>query len=95
MTDQQVTFWLIAMGAVELVAVFVALFYVFLGDKGLHTVQKVGFAIMVFGLVVQLVRSLHYLQHGSYPVDHVFPMWITKDIGACILIYYYSFIHGE
>jgi hypothetical protein len=50
---------------------------------------------MVFGLVVQVIRSIHFLQHGSYPVDHYFPMWLTKDIGACILIYYYSFIHGK
>jgi hypothetical protein len=93
MTDAEIAFWLILMGCVEMVAIFVAVFYVFLHDKGLHQVQKAGFAFMVFGLVVQLVRSTHYLLHGSYPVDVHFPLWITKDLGASILIYYYAFIH--
>lgn len=95
MTDQQVAFWLVAMGAVELVAVVVAIFVVFPAGQELHQVLKLGFAVMSFGLVVQLVRSLHYLQHGVYPIDSVFPMWITKDVGASILIFYFAFIHGK
>lgn len=96
MNDKQVAMWLSIMLVIELVAVFVAFIYVFARDSGhLHIVQKVGFASMVFGLVVQAVRSIHYLEHGFYPVDKIFPMWITKDIGACILIYYYSFIHPK
>ena len=94
MSDKQVAMWLAIMLVIELVAVFVAFVYVFARDSNhLHIVQKVGFAFMVFGLVVQVVRSIHYLEHGFYPVDRIFPMWITKDIGACILIYYYSFLH--
>jgi hypothetical protein len=95
MTDVEIAFWLVLMGFVEMVAIFVAIFYVFLNDKGLHKVQKVGFAMMVFGLVVQLFRSSHYLMHGSYPIDVHFPLWICKDIGASILIYYYAFLHKE
>lgn len=95
MTDFQISFWLILMGVVELVAIFVAVFGVFLNDRGLHKIQKTGFALMVFGLLVQLFRSTHYLMHGSYPVDVHFPLWITKDIGASILIYYYAFLHKE
>ena len=93
MSDLEISFWLAAMGLVELVAIFVAIFYVFLHDKGLHKVQKLGFAFMVFGLVVQLIRSTHYLQHGSYPIDAHFPLWIVKDFGASILIFYYAFVH--
>ena len=96
MNDKLLVMWLAGMLVVELVAVFVAFFYVFTrNDSSLHIVQKVGFASLVFGLVVQVIRSIHFLQHGYYPIDHYFPMWITKDIGACILIYYYSFIHGK
>lgn len=96
MNDKLLVMWLAGMLVVELVAVFVAFFYVFTrNDSSLHIVQKVGFASLVFGLVVQVIRSIHFLQHGHYPIDHYFPMWITKDIGACILIYYYSFIHGK
>jgi hypothetical protein len=92
MTDSQIAFWLVTMGVIELIAVFIAVFVVFPSDNGMHIIQKVGFATMVFGLVVQLIRSVHYLHHGAYPIDKIFPMWITKDIGACVLIYYYSFI---
>lgn len=94
MSDKQVAVWLAVVMFFEVIAVFVALFYVFSReDNGMHIVQKVGFALMVSGLVVQVVRSLHYLEHGAYPVDVYFPMWITKDIGAVVLIYYYSFIY--
>lgn len=94
MNDKQVAMWLAIMLVIELAAVFVAFVYVFARDSGhLHVVQKVGFSFMVFGLVVQVVRSIHYLENGYYPIDRFFPMWITKDIGACVLIFYYSFLH--
>jgi hypothetical protein len=89
----QLSFWLITMGVIELIAVAVAIFAVFPAGHDLHVVLKIGFAVMVFGLVVQLGRSVYYLQHGSYPVDVYFPLWISKDIGASILIYYYAFVH--
>jgi hypothetical protein len=93
MTDNQVAFWLIAVLVIELVAVIVAMFCIFLRDNPpMHLLQKVGFAMIVCGLVVQVVRSLHYLEFGKYPVDVYFPLWIFKDIGACVLIYYYAFI---
>jgi hypothetical protein len=95
MTDYQVAFWLSAVGIVEVMAVLVAVFVVFTSENDWHPLLKLGFAFMVFGLVVQVVRSLHYLQHGHYPVDVYFPMWITKDIGAIMLIYYFAFIHPK
>lgn len=96
MTDQQIAFWLITAGVFEIVAIAVAIFVVFPSDElNLHPVLKVGFAMMVFGLVVQIIRSTHYLQHGFYPIDRVFPLWLAKDAGASLLILYYGFIHPK
>lgn len=96
MTDSQIAMWLSIALVFQVIAIFVAFVYVFAkSDNGLHPLLKVGFASMVFGLVVQIVRSIHYLDNGSYPIDRIFPLWITKDIGAIILVYYFSFIHPK
>lgn len=95
MTDIQIATWLAIVLVVELIAVVVAFVFVFARENNLHIVQKIGFALMVFGILVQIVRSLHYLDTGSYPIDKIFPMWITKDIGACVLIYYYAFVYPK
>jgi hypothetical protein len=93
MSDPQVAMWLVIMGVADAFAVAIALFLVFPSEKRpLHWVQKLGFSFMIAGLIVQLVRSSHYIAHGAYPVDVLFPMWITKDVGACILVYFYAFI---
>jgi hypothetical protein len=73
----------------------IAFVFVFISGQDMHILQKVGFALLVFGLVVQVVRTVHYLEFGAYPVDHYFPMWLTKDIGIMVLIYYYSFIYPK
>lgn len=91
MSDAQVSFWLVTMGIVDGVAVVIAMFVLFTNDSPLAPMQKIGIAFLVMGLVVQLSRSGHYLIHGFYPIDRYFPLWITKDVGAAILIYYYSF----
>lgn len=96
MNDKQVAIWLAIILVFEVIAIFMAFIYVFAkADNGLHILLKIGFASMVFGLVVQVVRSIHYLDVGYYPIDKVFPMWATKDIGACLLIYYFAFIHPK
>lgn len=96
MNDKQVAIWLAIILVFEVIAIFMAFIYVFAkADNGLHILLKIGFASMVFGLVVQVVRSIHYLDNGFYPIDRVFPMWATKDIGACLLIYYFAFIHPK
>ena len=95
MTDMQVAFWLIVIGALGMAAVFVAVFILFPSATDWHWMLKTGIALMVFGLVVRIVRTLHYLEHGHYPVDIYFPMWATKDIGASILIYYFTFVHPK
>ena len=96
MTDQQIAFWLITAGVFEMAAIFIAIFVVFPSDEyGLHPVLKFGFALIVMGLVVQIIRSTHYLQNGFYPVDRIFPMWLVKDIGSCVLIFYFAYLHPK
>ena len=96
MTDQQIAFWLITAGVFEIVAILLAIFVVFPSEElNLHPVLKAGFALMVFGLVVQIIRSTHYLQHGHYPIDVVFPMWVTKDLGASLIVYYFAIVHPK
>lgn len=93
MTDWQVAAWLTLMGIVGLTSVLIAFFLIFPSSNPMHWLLKTGLAFMTFGLVVQVVRSLHYLNHGFYPIDVIFPMWIAKDIGASIVILYYAFVH--
>ena len=68
--------------------------FVFISGQDMHILQKVGFALLVFGLVVQVVRSVHYLEFGSYPIDRHVPLWLAKDVGIMVLIFFYSFIHS-
>lgn len=96
MTDQQIAFWLITAGVFEIAAIFIAIFVVFPSEElCLHPVLKFGFALTVFGLVVQIIRSTHYLQHGYYPVDVIFPMWVTKDLGISAIVFYFAFLHPK
>ncbi len=93
MNDAQVAFWLSIALVFQVIAIGVAFVYVFAKPDGLHVLLKIGFASMVFGLVVQIVRSIHYLDAGFYPIDKFFPLWLSKDIGSMILIYYFAFVH--
>ena len=42
--------------------------------------------LITFGLIVQCIRSTHFFLYGSYPIDNIFPMWVTKDVGGIIFI---------
>jgi hypothetical protein len=95
MTDSMLAFWLIVTGVMGVVAVLVAVMVIFPRDNELHQVLKVGIAFGVFGLLVQVVRTLHYLEFGSYPVDIGVPLWATKDIGFALIVYYFAFIHPK
>jgi hypothetical protein len=95
MSDTQVAMWLTISMVSSLFFIGIAFVFVFISGQDMHILQKVGFALLVFGLVVQVVRTVHYLEFGVYPVDHYFPMWLTKDIGIMTLIYYYSFIYPK
>lgn len=93
MTDSQVALWLVAVGTFELMALF--LFSVFVIEGGvlnLHKILKLGLMMLSFGLVVQILRSIHYLNFGYYPVDRYVPLWAMKDIGGALILYYFSFV---
>jgi hypothetical protein len=95
MSDAQVAMWLTISMVASFFFIGIAFVFVFISGQDMHMLQKVGFALLVFGLVVQVVRTVHYLKFGSYPVDQYVPLWLSKDIGIMALIYYYSFIHPK
>ena len=95
MTDSMLAFWLIVTGVMGIVAVLVAVFVVFLGQNELHPLLKTAIVFGVFGLLVQVIRTMHYLEFGSYPVDIGVPLWASKDIGFSLIVFYYAFIYPK
>jgi hypothetical protein len=95
MNDAQVAMWLTISMVASFFFIAIAFVFVFISGQEMHILQKVGFALLVFGLVVQVVRSLHYLDFGYYPIDRYVPMWLSKDIGIMVLIYFYSFVYPK
>jgi hypothetical protein len=88
MSHAVVSFWLVLVMAVSLVALVLA--GMFIHSRHWHThdkVFRVGFILLCAGLGVQTVRSIHFLQFGTYPIDFYFPTWIVKDVGFCMMIY--------
>jgi hypothetical protein len=86
--------WLMSILLIELIAVFVVAFLAFSGFfTDMRMLSKIGIFVMTMGLMVQVMRSLHYFEFGSYPVDTFFPLWITKDIGASIIIFDLALLH--
>jgi hypothetical protein len=88
--------WLSIMLVIEGAAI---LFVGWLSVSG-HVLQfpkilSIGILLLSFGLMVQVIRSLYYLEHGHYPVDTVFPFWILKDIGGSLIIYYFTFWYSK
>jgi len=83
-----VTYWLITVLIIELIAILTVAFLAFSGFfSDMRMFSKIGIFVMTTGLIVQIMRTLYYLDYGSYPVDTFFPLWITKDIGASIIIF--------
>jgi hypothetical protein len=95
MNDAQVAMWLTISMVASFFFIAIAFVFVFISGQEMHTLQKVGFALLVFGLVVQVVRSVHYLQFGSYPIDKHVPLWLAKDAGIMVLIYFYAFVNQK
>jgi hypothetical protein len=95
MNDAQVAMWLTISMVASFFFIAIAFVFVFISGQEMHILQKVGFALLVFGLVVQVVRSVHYLQFGFYPIDKYFPLWLTKDVGIMVLIFFYSFLYPK
>lgn len=56
-----------------------------------HPITKIGLILLTAGLIVQLSRSLHFFHYGRYPTDVGVPLWLAKDLGACLLIFYFTY----
>jgi hypothetical protein len=96
MSDLNVAIWLGVVLVVEAIAILVFVSKVlFDDDDDLHPILKTGLLFMVFGIAIQCIRTIHYFQFGAYPVDNYFPLWVTKDIGICIVVYFYAFIQPK
>ena len=89
-----VTYWLIAVLIVELIAILTVAFLAFSGFfSDMRMFSKIGIFVMTAGLIVQIMRTLYFIDYGSYPIDSFFPLWITKDIGASIIIFDLAVLH--
>jgi hypothetical protein len=89
-----VTYWLITVLIIELIAILTVAFLAFSGFfSDMRMFSKIGLFVMTTGLMVQIMRTLYYLDYGSYPVDTFFPLWITKDIGASIIVFDLALLH--
>jgi hypothetical protein len=95
MTDSMLAFWLIVTGVMGVVAVLVAVVVIFPRDNDLHKLLKIGIAFGVFGLLIQVIRTSHYMEFGSYPVDIGVPLWAAKDVALSLIVYYFAFIHPK
>jgi hypothetical protein len=79
---------------IELIAIFMVAFLAFTGFfTEMRMLSKIGIFVMTMGLMVQIMRSLHYFEFGAYPTDTLFPLWITKDIGASLIIFDLALLH--
>ena len=88
------THWLMSILVIELIAIFLVAFLAFVGFfTDMRMLSKIGIFVMTMGLMVQIMRSLHYFEYGAYPIDTFFPLWITKDIGASIIIFDLALLH--
>ena len=80
--------WLLAVLIIELVAIGLVAYLSFTGFfEPMRLLAKVGIWVMTVGLMVQIMRTLHFFEFGAYPVDTIFPMWVTKDLGASLLVF--------
>jgi len=91
MNDKTLAFWLASMLIIELIAVGTVFLMALHGERyKLPTFIKVALLVMCFGLLVQVIRTTHFFEFGKYPTDRYFPLWITKDIAASMLIFWYA-----
>jgi len=88
MSHAMVSFWLVLVMVVSLAGLVLA--GMFIHSRHWHSHDKlfrIGFILLCLGLGVQTFRSIHFLQFGSYPIDHFFPTWAVKDLGTCLIIW--------
>ena len=80
--------WLFAVLIIELIAIMLVAYLSFSGFfHEMRPAAKIGVWVMTTGLMVQIMRTLHYFEFGAYPVDTIFPLWVTKDIGASLIVF--------
>lgn len=80
--------WLLFVLIIELIAIVLVAYLSFSGFfHDMRLIAKIGIWVMTTGLMVQIMRSLHFFEFGAYPVDTIFPLWVTKDIGASLIIF--------
>lgn len=88
MADDTVRIWLWVMLVISIPAILTVLYAGLLpAAASLDTGYKIAILICTFGLIIQCIRSVHFFTYGHYPIDYLFPLWITKDIGIVILIF--------
>jgi len=88
MSHAMVSFWLISVMIVSLVALALAMMFIYSTHWRTHDkIFRIGFILTCLGLGVQTFRSIHFLQFGYYPIDYYFPTWIVKDVGISMMIY--------
>lgn len=86
--------WLFIVLLIEIAAILAVAYLSFIGFfEPMRALTKAGLWMMTFGLMVQIVRTLHYFEFGSYPVDTFFPIWVTKDLGASLLVLDLMIVH--
>jgi len=72
---------------VEVLAIGVVAYLSFSGFfAGMRFLARVGIWVMTLGLMVQIMRTLHYFEFGAYPVDRFIPWWAAKDLGASLVV---------
>lgn len=86
--------WLLSVLILEFIAILTVAYLAFSGFfLEMRIFSKIGIFVMTTGLIVQIMRTLYYFENGSYPIDNLFPLWITKDIGASIIIFDLAILH--
>lgn len=82
-----IALWLKAVIVISIPAVlFVLWWFVFGKREEKRILRELALTFAAFGLTVQTFRSVYFFEHGHYPVDIGWPMWVTKDIALCLFI---------
>jgi hypothetical protein len=55
--------------------------------------HKAGLILAAAGLAAQAVRNVQFLATGVSPSDADLPLWVLKDLGICIIAFFYL-AHG-
>lgn len=82
-----VTLFLQAAIIPSIIAIFFVLWWFVFGKREEKRIlRELALTFAAFGLAVQTFRSIYFFNHGMYPPDVGWPMWITKDIALLLFI---------